>query len=65
MEYYEKIKRLRIEKNITQQKLSELTGYNDRSSIAKIESGLVDIPQSKLELFAKVLDCTPAYLLGK
>ena len=64
MEYFEKIKELRIKKGLTQQKLAELTGYNDRSSIAKIESGSVDIPQSKLELFAKVLGCSPAYLMG-
>lgn len=64
MEYYERIKELRIKKNLTQQRLAELAGYNDRSSIAKIESGYVDIPQSKLEIFAKILDCTPAYLMG-
>ena len=64
MEYFEKIKQLRLKNNITQEKLAELTGYNDRSSIAKIERGKVDISQSKLELFANVLGCTPAYLLG-
>lgn len=49
---------------MTQQQLADLTGYGDRSSIAKIESGLVDLSQSKLELFAKVLHTTPGSLMG-
>ena len=64
MELYRNIKNRRIKLKITQQQLADMTGYNDRSSIAKIESGLVDIPQSKLELFAKVLHTTPGELMG-
>lgn len=49
---------------MTQQQLADLTGYGDRSSIAKIEKGLVDISQSKLELFASVLRVSAGELMG-
>ena len=39
-------------------------GYTSRTSIGKIESGLVDIPRSKIIAFAKALHCTPAELTG-
>lgn len=64
MELYENIRRKRKELKMTQQQLADLTGYGDRSSIAKIESGQVDLSQSKLELFAKVLHTTPGDLMG-
>jgi hypothetical protein len=32
--------------------------------IAKIESGKVDLPQSKILDFSKVLNTTPGYLMG-
>ncbi len=61
---YKKIKRLRIEKGLSQGDLADKTGYTSRSSIAKIESGEVDLPQSKIQLFADALNTTPQYLLG-
>lgn len=64
MELYNNIKKYRLQLKLTQQQLADLTGYNDRSSIAKIEKGLVDISQSKLELFAKVLHVTAGELMG-
>ncbi len=64
MTMYELIKQLRTEKGMSQQELANQTGYQDRSSIAKIEAGLVDLPQSKILLFAKVLDVSPAKLMG-
>lgn len=63
MTLYDNIKKRRIELNMTQQQLADLTGYGDRSSIAKIEKGLVDISQSKLELFASVLKVPPGELM--
>ena len=65
MELYNNIRKYRIERGLTQDQLARLTGYTDRSSIAKIEKGLVDISQSKLELFADVLKVTPGELMGK
>ena len=61
---YKNIKRLREEKGLSQDALAKLTGYTDRSSIAKIERGLVDLPQSKILLFAKALGESPSDLMG-
>ena len=38
---YENIKKLRIERGLSQEELARRTGYTDRSSIAKIENGSV------------------------
>lgn len=64
MKLYENIKKRRLELHMSQQKLAELTGYADKSMIAKIEKGQVDLSQSKLEIFAKVLRVKPGELLG-
>lgn len=58
------IKNRRLELGISQDKLAEMLGYTSRSTIAKIESGENDLTQSKIENFAKALNCTPAYLMG-
>lgn len=64
METFEIIRALRISKNLSQDELAKKVGYTDRSSIAKIESGKVDLPESKIILFSKVLGVTPAVLMG-
>lgn len=64
LKLYENIKRLREEKGLSQEALAKLTGYTDRSSIAKIEKGQVDLQQSKIELFAKALGTTSKDLVG-
>ena len=64
MTMYERIKDLRTKKGLSQQDLARMTGYQDRSSIAKIESGSVDLPQSKIVAFASALGVTPAQLMG-
>lgn len=64
MTMYERIRELRIMKGLSQLELARLTGYHDRSSIAKIESGNVDLPQSKILSFAAVLGVSPAQLMG-
>lgn len=61
---YENIRKLRLEKGMAQTELARLTGYTDRSSIAKIEKGEVDLTQSKIILFAKALDVKPGELMG-
>jgi repressor LexA len=60
----ERIKKLREDLSITQGELAEKAGYTSHSSIAKIESGAIDLPQSKIELIASALNTTPAYLMG-
>lgn len=61
---YKKIKELRKEQNLSQEELAKLTGYTNRSSIAKIEAGHVDLPLPKVETFAKALNTTPEVLMG-
>lgn len=61
---YSNIKRLREEQGLSQDALARLTGYTDRSSITKIEKGLVDLQQSKIELFAKALGTSVKDLIG-
>ena len=61
---YANIKRLREEQGLSQDALAKLTGYTDRSSITKIEKGLVDLQQSKIELFAKALGTSVKDLIG-
>lgn len=64
METHENIKALREQQGLSQEALAAKTGYKDRSSIAKIEAGLVDLPQSKIAIFANALGVTPGYLMG-
>lgn len=64
MKLYENIRNLRIENGWSQQELADRTGYTDRSSIAKIEKGQVDLSQSKIALFAKVFGVDPVDLMG-
>lgn len=64
METHENIKLLRESQGLSQEALAEKVGYKDRSSIAKIESGVVDLSQSKIAAFAKALNVTPAQLMG-
>lgn len=64
LELYKNIKRLRKEKGLSQEALAQLTGYTNRSSITKIEKGLIDLQQSKIELFAKALGTTAKDLVG-
>ena len=64
LELYKNIKKLRMELGMSQDALAKMTGYTDRSSIAKIEKGDVDLQQSKIILFAKALNTTPKALMG-
>lgn len=50
---YKNIKSKRTELKMSQDTLAELTGYKDRSSIAKIEKREVDLAESKIREFAK------------
>lgn len=60
---YTRIRDKRIEKGFSQQKLAELVGYNDKTAIAHIEKGRIDIPQSKILAFAEALGTTTSFLL--
>ena len=47
---------------MTQDELAERAGYSNRSSIARIETGLADIPGEKLLLLANILNTSVQYL---
>lgn len=58
-----KIKQRRIELKWSLRELADRMGYNNHSTVARIESGQVDIPQSKIIRFAEVLGVSVAYLM--
>ena len=61
---YKNIKKFRQQEKMSQAELARRTGYTDRSSIAKIEKGMVDLSQSKIKQFADVFGVTPGELMG-
>lgn len=64
LELYKNIRKLRKLNHWSQEELSTRMGYTDRSSIAKIESGKVDLAQSKILEFARVFGVDPSDLMG-
>ena len=63
MNLAEKIKIRRNELNMSQEELAKKMGYSSRSSINKIENGR-PVSQKIIYRLAKVLETTPAYLMG-
>lgn len=59
----ERIKAKRLEIGMSQEELAFKCGYKSRSSINKIELAR-NLPLKKVELVAKQLGVTPAYLMG-
>lgn len=60
----EKIKKAREVKNIAQVELASLVGIS-KQTLYKYENGIItNIPSNKIEAIAKVLDTTPASLMG-
>lgn len=64
LKLYENIRALRKARKMSQEELASRTGYTDRSSIARIEAGDIDLSQSKIQLFADVFGVTPTQLMG-
>lgn len=60
---YDRIRQLRIANGLTQDELALAVGYTDRSSVAKIELGKVDLSLSKVAAIAQALHTTPKELL--
>lgn len=61
---HKNIKSRRKALKMTQSQLAEKLGYADKSMIAKIEAGLVNLPQSRIEAFAQALGVTKEELTG-
>ena len=64
MKLYENIRARRQELHMTQEELAARMGYKSTSTIAKIEAGKSDIPQSKIFAFATALNTTTGKLMG-
>lgn len=56
---YDRIKRLREEKRISQDELAKRCGYSSRSTISKIENGERNLTSDKIEIIAKALNVDP------
>ena len=63
MEIGEKIRNRRMELGWSQRDLADKMGYTNNSTIAKIEQGKVDVTQSRVIQFSKVLGIPVAYLI--
>lgn len=59
-----RIRTRRIEIGMSMRELAQKMGYQNHSTISRIEAGDVDLPQSKISQFAEVLGTSPAYLMG-
>ena len=59
----ERIRKRRLELGLTQEELAKRMGYKHKSSINKIELNVNDVNQTKLQKFAKALECDPNDLL--
>lgn len=64
MTFNQRIKYLRELRGLSQNKLAALTGYKERSSIAKIETGVTEISINKVNDFCTALQVNPLQLLG-
>lgn len=64
LQLYKNIKNRRIELGMTQAELANKIGYADKSMIAKIEKGDVDLTQSKILALSKALNISQPELFG-
>lgn len=64
LELYKNIREKRKKLKMTQTQLAELVGYTDKTMISKIESGNVDLGQTKIIAIANALGTTPKELMG-
>ena len=64
LKLYANIKSYRTMRGMSQDELAAKVGYSNRSAIARIENGEIDLPQSKILAFAEALNVTPGQLMG-
>lgn len=60
---YDRIRRLREDKDISQEELARRCGYSSRSTISKIEKGERNLTGDKIQVIADVLGVRPSYLM--
>ncbi len=61
---HDNIRRFRQMRGWSQDELAKRSGYGNRSSIARVEQGDVDIPQSRIVQLARALGVSEAELIG-
>lgn len=59
-----RIKKRRIELNLTQEELAQRMGYKSKAAICKVESGEDNITSDRIRKFSDALETTPAVLMG-
>lgn len=64
MKIGERIKLRRQELEWSQRELAAKMNYSHHSTLARIESGQVDVTQSRIKQFSEVLGVSIAYLMG-
>ena len=64
MKIGDRIRQRRTELKWSQRDLAAKMGYNNNSTITRIENGTVDVSQSRIVQFADVLGVSVAYLMG-
>jgi transcriptional regulator with XRE-family HTH domain len=60
----ERIKVRRKELKLSQREMAARLGYNDHTTLTRIEAGKIDLPQSRIVKIAEVLGVTPGYIMG-
>lgn len=61
---YERIRRLRLTKGMTQSELAAKVGYSGKDMVSRVEAGKVDITRSRLVQFANALGVSPLFLFN-
>ena len=63
-EFSRKIKRLRLEKRLTLERVADIVGVG-KSTVRKWETGMIaNMKRDKIDLLAKALGVAPSYLMG-
>lgn len=64
IEFKDRLKELRKERGLSQKELAKNLGYKSRSTIAKIEKGIIFPTSQNLIGISKLFDVSTDYLLG-
>lgn len=60
----DRIKKKRLEQDLSQTELAKLAGYSDKTAISKFENAGDDITMKQVKRVAQALGVTSAYLMG-
>lgn len=64
MKIGDRIKARRGQLGWSQKELANRLGYSNHSTVARAESGFLDLPQSRVVQYADALDVSVGYLMG-